>query len=84
MRVPFKYFPKYMRQGYGLYDLVYKGYVYIKLKNGMYNLKQAIMIVYKEVHSLLHEQSYHPVLSSIGLWNHPVSKVLFNLFVDGF
>ena len=44
IRVSFKYFPEVIQQQYNLYDLVQNSYVYIKIKKGMYGLKQAAML----------------------------------------
>ena len=46
MKVPFKYFPEDIRQKYGLYNIVHDGYIYIKIKKGMYGLKQAAFLAY--------------------------------------
>ena len=47
MKMAFKYFPEDIRQKYNLYDLVHDGYIYIKIKKGMYGLKQAALLAYK-------------------------------------
>ena len=50
----------------------------------MYGLKQAAMLARKKFHSLLSEQGYCSIISSMGLWNHPERKILLNLCVDNF
>ena len=44
MKVPFRFFPEDIRQQYGLYNMVHNDFIYIKIKGGMYGLKQAALL----------------------------------------
>ena len=50
MKVPYKHFPPDIRQQYKLDKKVTKtGYIFIKIKKGMYGLKQAAILAYKNL-----------------------------------
>ena len=50
MKVHHKYFPEKIRKRYKLDQKVTKnGYIYIKIKKGMYGLKQAAVLAYREL-----------------------------------
>ena len=46
MRVAMKYFPQDIIEKYNLDDIVHNGYISIKIKKGMYGLKQASVLAY--------------------------------------
>ena len=64
MRVKYKYFPTDIRQRYNIDDLISTdGYVYIKIKKGMYGLKQAAVLAYNHLVQHLASSGYQPALS---------------------
>ena len=50
MRIQYKYFPSNIKAIYNIDDLVAKdGYIYVKIKKGMYGLKQAAILAYNQL-----------------------------------
>ena len=48
MKVPFRFHPEDIQQRYDLYNKVHNNFIYIKIKGGMYGLKQAALLAYEE------------------------------------
>jgi hypothetical protein len=70
---------------YNLQDVVTSsGFVYIKIKKGMYGLKQAAVLAYQHLVSKLEPFGYIPCKYSLGLWTHKTRKTKFCLCVDDF
>jgi hypothetical protein len=85
MRIKFKYFPEAVRQQYNLYEKVSAdGYIYIRIKKGMYGLKQAAILAYKHLVTQLAPHGYHPCPYTTGLWYHDTRRTKFCLCVDDF
>ena len=85
MRIPFKYFPADIIESYGLHKLKAEdGYVYIKIKKGMYGLKQAAILAYENLVSNLSKHGYKPIPHTVGMWKHISRKTVFCLCVDDF
>ena len=58
-RVQYKHFPGDIKQRYNLNQKVTdNGYVYIKIKRGMYGLKQAAILAYQHLKSNLAQHGY--------------------------
>ena len=49
IRMQWAYIPQDIRDQYNLHDKVSDGYVYIKIKKGMYGLKQAAILAYRQL-----------------------------------
>ena len=60
------------------------GYIYIKIKKGMYGLKQAAILAYHQLTKTLEPHGYFPEPHSVGLWSHKTRKTKFCLCVDDF
>ena len=56
----------------------------MKIKKGMYGLKQAALLAYNTVSNLLVNAEYEPILGSLGLWRHKKRNIMFCLCVDDF
>ena len=85
MKIPFKYFPNDIIHRYNLHTLVHSdGYVYIKIIKGMYGLKQAAVLAYNNLSSLLLAAGYRPITNSQGMWKHISRQTIFCLCVDDF
>ena len=67
MKVAYKYFPANIRHKYNLQEKVHQGYIYMKIKKGMYGLKQTAILAYETVYNLLTPSGYTPILGSLGL-----------------
>ena len=59
-----------------------KGWIYMRIKKGMYGLKQAEIIAPQELVKHMAPFGYHPVKHTHGLWVHDSRKTLFSLVVD--
>jgi hypothetical protein len=85
MRIKYKYFPADIRQQYQLWALVAAdGYIYIRIKKGMYGLKQAALLAYQHLVKQLAPYGYHPCPYTTGLWQHDTRPTKFCLCVDDF
>ncbi len=85
MRIPYKYFPQDVRAQYDLDSKVTSdGYIYIKIKKGMYGLKQAAVLAYDQLVEHLAPYGYYPCPQTTGIWRHTTRKTRFCLCVDDF
>ena len=70
---------------YGLREKMdINGYVYIKIKKGMYGLKQAAILAYQRLVKLMKPFGYYPEPCTTGIWSHTTRKTKFCLCVDDF
>ena len=60
------------------------GYVYLEVRRGMYGLKEAGIIVFKQLVCKLAPAVYHPCKQTPGLWTHATKRTTFTLCVDDF
>lgn len=85
MRLPYKHFPSFIKTKYGIDSIVHTdGYVYIKIKKGMYGLKQAAILAYDQLVKNLAQDGYEPCPLSVGIWKHKTRAIKFCLCVDDF
>ena len=84
MKVPYKYFPQDIRSKYKLQNLVYNDYIYIKIKKGMYGLKQAAVLAYENLIKNLAPFGYRPIPNTDSYWEHQQYPTKFCLCVDDF
>ena len=85
MKVQYKYFPSDIRHKYNLQSKVTSdGYIFIKIKKGMYGLKQAAVLAFDNLVSNLNKFGYYPVQSTTGIWRHKTRRTTFCLCVDDF
>jgi hypothetical protein len=85
MRIKYKYFPGVIRQKYKLWNFVSAdGYIYIRIKKGMYGLKQAALLAYQHLVKQLAPYGYHPCPCTTGLWQHDTRQTKLCLCVDDF
>jgi len=65
-----------------LKDVVHSdGYVYIEFKKGMYELKQAAILAYRQLEKELTPYGYYACKYSLGLWKHTKLAVLHSVYV---
>ena len=86
--------PKYMKLKYSIFpqDIIdqYKlsekvapdGYIYIKIKKGMYGLKEAAVLAYEQLKKFLNKYGYNHVPGTAGIWTHITKPTAFCLCVD--
>ena len=85
MRIHYKHFPQDIKDKYHIDNLVNKdGYVYMKIKKGMYDLKQAAILACENLVRNLSNHGYKPVPHSLGIWTHKSRPISFCLCVDNF
>ena len=53
MKCNYRYFPTDIRKRYNLDSIVHNDFVYIKIKKGLFGLKQAALLAYKNLTALL-------------------------------
>merc|ERR1712011_56253 len=80
MWIPYKYFPQDIITRYNLDQKVTPNdKIYVKIKQGMYGLKQAAILAYETVTKLLTEAGYQLIPGSTGLWKHSINNIMFAL-----
>ena len=85
LRIHSKYFSKEFINTYKIHNLINKdGYVYCKIVKGMYGLKQAAILAYKQLVHRLEKHRYKPIKTTNGLWKHVTRPTLFALCVNDF
>ena len=57
MKVQMTYFPEDVKEKYNLDPLNHKDYIYIKIKKGGYGLKQASVLAYQQLSTILIDDS---------------------------
>jgi hypothetical protein len=85
MRIHRKYFTPEVCAEYNIDALCEAdGYVYVEIRKGMYGLKEAAILAYKQLVRNLHPYGYRPIPHSPGLWKHDTNPLYFILTVDDF
>jgi hypothetical protein len=85
MKIPWKYIPQDIRDRYNLETMVTAdNYIYVKIKKGMYGLKQAAVLAYDNLVHNLAKSGYTPIAHTIGMWQHDTKRTKFCLCVDDF
>ncbi len=80
-----KYFLKRFLDNYKLWEKIASdNYVYLKICRGMYGLKQAAILAYKQLVSNLGQHGYSPIPLTTGLWKHNTLDTIVALSVDDF
>ena len=82
VRVKLSGIPDEITQQYQLANLVHNGYVYLKVRKGMYGLPQAGILAYNLLVKRLKKHGYAPCTTTTGLWKH--SDISFVLTIDDF
>ena len=70
MRLPFDIIPTEIIEAYHLDDLVHNGWIYIKIRKGMYGLPQAGILANKLLTTRLNEYGYEPSKDTPEFWKH--------------
>ena len=66
MKMPYKHLPPDIRQQYKLNNKVTEtGCIFIKIKKGMYGLKQAAILAYDNLKKHLAKQDYTPIIGTV-------------------
>ena len=71
MKIPLQRFPQDINNQYKIVDLVDKdGVLYVNIRKGMHDLKQADHIAFECIVKLLNTHGYYPLRSNPGIWCH--------------
>ncbi len=85
MRLKLLYTPEVIIKHYKLLDIATPdGYVYCKIRQGMYGLPQAGIIAQELLAKRLKEHGYSQSKTTPGLWTHKWQPIMFFLVVDNF
>jgi hypothetical protein len=84
MKMLLSRFPEEIVHKYNLDTLAVDGWVYIKIRKGMYGLKQAGLLANQLLHTRLAPLGYYPARHTPGLWLHKTRPIAFSLIVDDF
>ena len=84
MKIPITRFPPDIIEKYQLNMKVHHGYIYCKIKRGMYELKQAALLAHDHLVKCLAPHGYRPMQNTIGMWEHETRPTKFCLCVDDF
>jgi hypothetical protein len=82
MKILLSRFPEEIVQKYNLNALAVDGWVYIKIRKGMYGLKQAGLLGNQLLQTRLAPFGYYPARYTLGLWLHKTRPISFSLVVD--
>jgi hypothetical protein len=77
-------FPEEIVNKYNLNALSVDGWVYIKIRKGIYGLKQSGLLANQLLQIRLAPFVYYPALHTPGLWLHKTRSISFSLIVDDF
>jgi hypothetical protein len=61
-----------------------EGFVYLKIRRGMYGLKEAGILAFEQLVTNLAPHGYKPAPFTPGLWRHTTEPTTFTLCVDDF
>ena len=83
--VSINHFPQDIKEKYNLHNLMdAKGQVFVKIKKGMYGLKQAAILAYEQLSERLQAAGYRPIITSTGMWKHETRQIILCLCLDDF
>ena len=85
MRIPLEITPQEIVDAYNLTALVdNQWWIYMRIKKGMYGLKQARIITNQKLVKPMDPFGYNPVQHTPSLWIHDTRNTIFSLVVDNF
>ena len=84
MRTRWDQIPEDIRTRYNLSSLVHHDYVFIKIKKGMYGLKEVVILAYNKLLLHLTPRVHHPIPGTADTWKHKTRKTIFCLCDDDF
>ena len=64
MRIPYRYFLEDIRIRYNIEEKFSRGFIYVRIKQGMYGLKEAAILAYDQLVKHLKTHGYYPVTST--------------------
>ncbi len=83
MKIPVKLIPQEFIDAYNLHNKIYKGFLYVEIRKGIYGLLQAGIFVNKLLLAKLQPHGYYETFTP-GIWTHTTRPIWFTLVVDDF
>ena len=80
--IPTHFFIDETRQEYDITNLQHNGFIYVKIRKGLYCLKETGIIAFKILVKNLAPHGYHPVKYTPCLWRHTNRIIMFTLAVN--
>jgi hypothetical protein len=84
MRLPLSIISDEIITKYNLRAISVGGWVYLEIRKGMYDLKQAGLLPNQLFHQRLAHYGYYPAWHTPVFWLHKTRSIAFTLFVDDF
>ena len=84
MKLPIDIIPEEIIQQQELRKIEKNGWVYIRIKKGMYGLPQAGILVNNQLTKVLKQFGYYQCRHTPGLWKHTACPTTFTLTIDDF
>ena len=84
MRIKLDIIPDEIIKKYNLTTIAHQGWVYVKIKRGMYGLPEAGILANKLLKKRLSEKGYYEAQFTPGLYRHVWRPITFSLVVDDF
>jgi hypothetical protein len=84
MKMLLSRFPEEIIQKYNLNAIAAGGWVYIRIRKGMYVLKQSRLLANQLLQTRLSQLGYYPARHTPGIWLHKTRPISFILIVDDF
>ena len=84
MKIPWRLIPADIRTRYDLAEKLHNDYIYVRIRRGMYGLKQAAILAYQQLVTHLQPYGYVPVKGTTGIFKHLTKQTTFCLCVDDF
>ena len=72
--IPLNYSTVEIRREYNIMNVVKNAYVYIEIRKGIYEIKEADILVFNYTKKHIAPHGYHPVRYTAGLWKHKTRK----------
>ena len=84
MRIRWDQIPEDIKTTYNLQSMRHGDYIYIKIKKGMYDLKEPAILAYNKIILHLTPRGYYCIQDTAGLSRHKTRKTTFYLCLDDF
>ena len=84
MKLLIKYFPSDIQQKYNLRTKLHNNNDCVKIKKGVYGLKQAAVLAYDNLITKLAPFGFEPIPHTDSFWQHKTDPTKFCLCVDDF
>jgi hypothetical protein len=84
MKIPLTLFPEWIIKQYNLCKHELNGFVHLQMRQAVWGLPQACILVNKRLCRKLVPFGYYESTHTLGLWCHEMRPILFTLVVDNF